>query len=368
MFGSAYRRVPVLVGLLALPLIACSAPAARPVTVSATQPGSPPPAATAAPSSAAAASGSAGLGRRPAAKTSTATKAAAAAGGDCGVFPADNVWHADVSKLPVHARSAGFVSSVGAGGAVHADFGSGEWDGAPIGIPVTVVPPGQPKVPVSFEYADESDPGPYPIPAGAAVEGGAGSDGDRHVIVWDQAACRSYELFAAQRSGAGWKAGSGAVFDLRSNALRRAGWTSADASGLSILAGLVRYDEVATGRIDHAIRFTVPRSRTGYTWPATHSASSATDANLPQMGQRFRLKASVSTAGLPRQARIIAEAMKRYGMIVADNGSGWYISGAPDPHWDNDDLHALGGLRGSDFEAVDASGLRVSATSGQVGN
>jgi len=286
--------------------------------------------------------------------------------GDCTGFPADNVWRADVSGLPVHPNSDAFVASIGADATMHPDFGSGLWEGAPIGIPVTTVPAGQAKVAVRFEYADESDRGPYPIPKNARIEGGPDASGDRHVILYDRAGCRVYELFSAYPDGEGWRAGSGAIFDLRSNALRRAGWTSADASGLSVFAGLVRYDEVASGRIGHAIRITVPRTRTGYTWPATHSASDRTDADLPQLGQRLRLKASVATNSLPKQARVVAEAMQRYGVIVADHGSAWYISGAPDERWDNDALRALKGLTGSDFEVVDMSGVRVSATSGRV--
>jgi hypothetical protein len=285
----------------------------------------------------------------------------------CPIFPADNVWHADVSRLPVLANSSTLVASIGSGVAVHADFGSGTWDGGPIGIPVTTVPAGQPAVPVSFEYRSESDPGPYPVPAGAAVEGGSGSGGDRHVIVYDPAHCRDYELFAARpTAGGGWQAGSGAVYDLRGNALRPAGWTSADAAGLPILAGLVRYDEVAAGHVDHAIRVTVPRSRDSYVWPARHAASSSSDPALPPMGLRLRLKAGVNVAGLPAQARVVARAMQQYGVIVADNGSPWYISGAPDQRWSNDALHALGGLHGSDFEAVDAATLMVSSASAQA--
>ncbi|MEV0716149.1 hypothetical protein [Asanoa sp. NPDC050611] len=304
------------------------------------------------------------LGRGPARPTPTPTAKKAA--GCTGALPADNIWRADVTKLPVHPRSAAMVASIGTGAAMHPDFGSGTWEGASIGIPVTTVPAGQKKVAVSFEYADESDRGPYPIPADAKIEGGPQADGDRHVIAFDKAACKVYELFSAFPQGGGWRAGSGAVFDLRSNRLRPSGWTSADASGLSIFAGLVRYDEVAAGRIDHAIRITVPKTRTGFTWPATHSASSATDANLPQLGQRLRLKASVKTSSMPKQARIVAEAMKRHGVIVADHGSAWFISGAPDPRWDNDALRALKSLTGSDFEVVDAGGLMVSRTSGAV--
>ncbi|MEU4482212.1 hypothetical protein AB0F68_29730 [Micromonospora sp. NPDC023966] len=346
------RRATAVAAVLALSAAGCSGPGAPPaaapapsggVTATAAPPAGPSPVPAA----------RAGLGGRPSPSARP-----------CQIFPADNVWHADVSRLPVHPRSAAMIGTIGGGATVHADFGSGRWEGAPIGIPVTVVPAGQRRVPVTFGYADESDPGPYPVPPDAAVEGGPDGTGDRHVIVWDRAACRAYELFDAHRSGAGWRAGSGAVFDLRSNRLRRAGWTSADAAGLSILAGLVRYDEVAAGRIDHAVRVTVPRTRTGWTWPATHSASSATDPALPQLGQRLRLKRSVDLSRLPRQARVVAEAMERYGLIVADHGSAWFLSGAPDPRWDNDALHALGGLRGSDFEVVDAAGLMVSAGSG----
>lgn len=305
----------------------------------------------------------------PSAAVATPSPSAAAAASPaaaCGVFPADSVWRADVSKLPVHRSSAAYVSSIGAAAHMHPDFGSGTWEGAPIGIPVTAVKPGQKTVKVSFEYAAESDKGPYPVPADAKVEGGRGSDGDRHVILYDAAACKVYELYAAYPSGGGWRAGSGAIFDLRSHKLRPAGWTSADAAGLSIFAGLARYEEVAAGRINHALRITVPRSRNSYVWPARHAASSSSDANLPPMGLRLRLKASVNTAKLPKQARIIAEAMKTYGVIVADNGSPWYLSGAPDQRWSNDALRALKNLQGSDFEAVDVSGLMVSKNSGAV--
>jgi hypothetical protein len=282
----------------------------------------------------------------------------------CTIFPADNVWHADVSRLPVRSDSAALVASVGTGRGVHADFGAGNYDGGPIGIPVTTVRPGQAGVKVTFQYASESDRVPYPIPAGAAVEGGASSSGDRHVILYDQAACKAYELYAAYPNSDGsWRAGSGAVFDLRADALRARGWTSADAAGLSVLAGLVRYDEVAAGRVDHAVRVTAPHTRNTYVWPARHAASDSSDAKLPAMGQRFRLKSTVDTSRLPAQARVVAEAMKRYGVILADNGSPWYISGVPDNRWSNDALHALGGLTGANFEAVDTSSLMVSADS-----
>ncbi|MBV1851203.1 hypothetical protein [Catellatospora tritici] len=300
----------------------------------------------------------------PASPSASPSPSAAAAA--CGVFPADSIWRLDVSKLPVHASSAAYVGSIGTDAHMHPDFGSGLWEGAPIGIPVTTVKPNQAKVKVTFEYSGESDKGPYPIPADAKVEGGRGSDGDRHVILYDPVACKVYELYAAYPNGTAWRAGSGAIFDLRSNRLRPAGWTSADAAGLSIFAGLVRYDEVVKGRIDHALRITVPRSRDTYLWPARHAASDRSDASLPPMGLRLRLKASVDVSKFPKQARVVAEAMKRYGVIVADNGSPWYLSGAPDDRWSNDALRALKNLQGSDFEAVDVSKLVGDRNSGAV--
>jgi hypothetical protein len=350
------RSIPTLTSALVLVLAGCSGAAG-------TTAGRP----SAGGSTPATPSAVARLAAQPA--PSDSAPASAPAGGTaagCPIFPADNVWHADVSRLPVLAGSATLVTSIGSGSPVHADFGSGIWDGGPIGIPVTTVPAGQPAVPVSFQYRSESDPGPYPVPANAAIEGGSGSGGDRHVIVLDPARCRDYELYAARPSGAGWQAGSGAVYDLRGNALRPAGWTSADAAGLPILAGLVRYDEVAAGRVEHAIRVTVPHSRNTYLWPARHAASDSTDPNLPPMGLRLRLKASVNISGLPAQARAVAQAMRQYGVIVADNGSPWYLSGTPDQRWSNDALHALGALHGSDFEAVDTSGLMVSPGSAQA--
>jgi hypothetical protein len=282
----------------------------------------------------------------------------------CHIFPADNVWHADVSGLPVLAKSAAYVASIGTDRGVHPDFGAGLYQGSPIGIPITTVPAGQAGVKVTFEYASESDRVAYPIPAHPAIEGGPGSTGDRHVILYDSSACRDYELYAAYpASGGAWRAGSGAVFDLRGNALRPRGWTSADAAGMSILAGLVRYDEVAAGHVDHAIRFTAPATRRAYVWPARHYASNAANPALPPMGVRMRLKSGVNISALPTQARVVAQAMKTYGIILADNGSAWYVSGAPDDRWNNDALHALGRLHGSDFEAVDTSGLMVSPDS-----
>jgi hypothetical protein len=285
----------------------------------------------------------------------------------CPVAPADSIWRARVDALPVASHSSAYVASIGAQSHVHADFGSGTWDGEPIGMPITLVPPGTSPVHVSFDYADESDSGPYPIPAGALIEGGAKSDGDRHLIALDPSDCRDYELYdATQSSGGAWHAGSGAVFNLNSDALRPAGWTSADAAGLPILPGLARYDEDASGAIDHALRITVPKSQAAYLWPARHAASSDTDADLPPMGLRLRLKADVNISGLPPEARVVAQALKTYGAIVADNGSAWYISGTQDSRWDNDQLDALKQFTGADFEAVDASSLEVSGNSGQA--
>lgn len=278
----------------------------------------------------------------------------------CPVFPASSVWNKRVDALPLAGNSAAIVGSIGAGLNLHADFGSGLWDGGPIGIPITVVGSSTAKRAVRFEYAGESDRGPYPIPSAVKIEGGRQSDGDRHAILVDRSACKLYELFALYpRSGTPrWRAGSGAIWNLRSNRLRPAGWTSADAAGLPILPGLARYDEIARGRINHALRFTVERSRRAYIYPARHYASSLTDPDLPPMGLRLRLRANFPVAGFPRQARIVLTALKRYGMIVADNGSSWYVSGAPDPRWSNDQLHTLHRVRGSDFVVVNTSTLR----------
>ena len=270
----------------------------------------------------------------------------------CPVFPKSNAWNQRVDSLPVAANSDEIVRSIGANGSVHADFGSGLWEGAPIGIPITVVGRKQAKKRVSFEYADESDRGPYPIPRSVKIEGGRSSTGDRHAIIVDRSSCRLYELYSLYPKGNGWKAGSGAIWSLRTNKLRPAGWTSADAAGLPIFPGLARYDEVKRGVIDHALRFTVQRTRRAYVYPARHYASDSNDASLPPMGLRLRLKSSFDVSGYPRQARIVLVALKRYGMIVADNGSSWYITGAPSPGWSNDQLHTLGRVRGSDFEVV----------------
>ncbi|MFI4991141.1 MAG: hypothetical protein ACHQHO_09565 [Solirubrobacterales bacterium] len=266
----------------------------------------------------------------------------------CPILPANNAVNQDISRTPLDPRSAAYVESIGPSLHLHADFGTNPG----YGIPYAVVKRGQAKVPIHFsEYGAESDPGPYPIPPGAAVEG-AGEEGDRHVLVLQQGSCKLYELYAARRLGGGWEAGSGAVFNLRSNALRPEGWTSADAAGLPIFPLLARYPEVHAGRIDHALRVTVPRTQAGYIHPATHLASSSSDPNLPPMGLRLRLKAGFSLAGYHGQALVILRALKRYGLIVADNGSSWYITGAPDRRWSDEDLDQLKTVPGSAFEAV----------------
>ena len=268
--------------------------------------------------------------------------------GSCPIFPASNALNQDISKAPVDPNSAAYIDSIGASVDLHADFGTNP----SYGIPYTVVKRGQPKLPIKFtEYGEESEPGPYPIPSNAPVEG-SGVEGDRHVLVLQEGSCKLYELYAAQRSGSGWEAGSGAVFNLRSNALRPEGWTSADAAGLPIFPLLARYPEVHAGQIDHALRMTVPRTQAGFIHPATHLASSSTDASLPPMGLRLRLKASFSLVSYHGQALVILRALKRYGLIVADNGSPWYITGAPDRRWNDEDLDQLKTVPGSAFEAI----------------
>ena len=279
--------------------------------------------------------------------------------GHCPLFPRDNPWNQRVDRLPVAGDSERIVGSIGAERPVHADFGSGRYLGAPIGIPYTTVSRRQRKVRVSFQYADESDRGPYPIPRAAPIEGGRQSSGDRHVIVVDRDRCRLYELYAAYpvNGGRGWRAGSGAIWDLRSNALRPRGWTSADAAGLPILPGLARHEELRRDGINHALRFTAPSTRRAFLYPARHFASDSTDPALPAMGQRLRLRAGFDVSSFPRQARAVLRALKRYGMVLADNGAPWFIGGAPSRGWDNDDLHSLGRVNGSDFEVVDTSSL-----------
>jgi hypothetical protein len=272
----------------------------------------------------------------------------------CPVFPPSFSTNRRVDKLPVLGGSDAIVASIGLDRGIHPDFGSGTWEGHGIGIPWTSVTRRTRRSRVVFDYAGESDHVGYPIPPDVEIEGGS----DRHALLVDRDRCRLYELFALRREGGTWRAGSGATWDLRSKKLRPAGWTSADAAGLPILPLLARWYEVRRGRIPHALRVTVSRSRRAYVHPARHHASSLTDPSLPRMGERLRLKASVDISGLAPQARIIARAMKEYGLIVADNGSDWYVTGSPDPSWNDDDLHTLGRLKGRDFEVVDASTLR----------
>ncbi len=275
--------------------------------------------------------------------------------GSLAIFPADNPWNTDISALPVDASSTTLLDNCGgAGRRVHADFGT-VWDGAPNGIPYVLVGGTQARVPVSFYYDDESDPGPYPVPGNAPIEGGPNGTGDRHVIVIDTTNKRLFEVFDARpvNGGASWTAGSGATWDLASNALRPAGWTSADAAGLPIFPGLVRYDEaVVKGAINHALRFTCPTTRKAYVHPARHWASSQTSAAYPPMGMRVRLKANVDISTYPPEVRVILTALKKYGMFLADNGSGMFISGSPDSRWIDDNLATMGRLTNASFEVV----------------
>jgi len=270
----------------------------------------------------------------------------------CQIFPADDPWNEDISNLPVNADSSAYINSIGVAKNLHPDFG----ENRDYGIPYNIADNSTPKYSVVFDYADESDKGPYPIPARPEIEGGS----DQHLLVLQKDECKLYELYDATLNtdrGAGWTAGSGAIWDLKSDALRPEGWTSADAAGLPILPGLVRYDEVNAGVINHAIRFTAPKTQRAYIHPATHFASSSTDATLPPMGLRVRLKASYDISKLPPQAKVIATAMKKYGMILADNGSSWFFQGAWSGGWNDDDLNTLKNIPGSAFEAVDTGSL-----------
>jgi hypothetical protein len=269
----------------------------------------------------------------------------------CPMFPISNVWNKPVAGLPVRADSDTLIRSIGLNAYLHPDFSS--YDGGGYGIPYNVVGGGRKKKYVKFSYASESDRGPYPIPRRPKIEGGS----DRHMLIVDRDNCVLYELYAARKTSTGWKAGSGAIWNLGSNALRPLGWTSADAAGLPILPGLVRYDEVAAGVIRHALRFTAPITRRAYIFPARHFAADSNDASLPPMGLRVRLKASVDISRFGPQARVLLQALKDYGMILADNGSPWYTTGAPNAGWDDDDMHQLQTLHGSDFEVVDTSAL-----------
>ena len=289
----------------------------------------------------------------------------------CSILPADSIWNRRIDSLPLDGRSDRYISTIGSSATIHPDFGSGEWppgSGSPIGIPYIEVPADQAPVTITYtSYGDESDPGPFPIPPDAPIEGGPGGSGDRHVIVVDSMACMLYELFNAfPQADGSWRASSGARYDLSSNELRPDGWTSADAAGLPIYPGLVRYDEVASGRITHAIRFTAPQTRNAYVWPARHDASSLAGIEYPPMGQRFRLEAGYDISKYSPEIQVILTAFKEYGLILADNGASWYVSGAPDPRWDNDVLRELRDVPGSAFEAVDVSSLMVDPDSGRT--
>lgn len=282
----------------------------------------------------------------------------------CPVFPANNVWHADVSALPVHPRSAAWLASSSASSRLlHPDFGTSDDPAAPYGIPYHVVPSSHALVSVDFEYADESDPGPYPLGSDTPIEGGAGSGGDMHTVVVDKDTCTLYETWYTQQTASGWTAGSGAIWDLSSNAQRPDGWTSADAAGLPILPGLLRLDEVQAGVVDRAIRFTVAKTDRSYLWPARHFASSVSDPNRPPMGARFRLKASFDVSAYAASTRVVLTAMKKYGLMLADNGSDWFFQGAASNSWPSTLISQLKQVPASAFEAVDQSSLMVSPDS-----
>jgi hypothetical protein len=270
----------------------------------------------------------------------------------CPILPPEDPLNQEIAGAPVTPNSAAYVASIGLSAHLHPDFGTNPT----YGIPYTVVGPQQAKVPIKFTaYGAESNPGPYPIPPHAPVEGGGkNGHGDKHVLVLQEGSCMLYELYGAHHRGRGWSAASGAVFNLRSDALRPEGWTSADAAGLPIFPLLARYPDVASGQIDHALRVTVPETQAGYIHPATHFASDSSDPSLPPMGLRLRLKASYSLAGFDGESLVILEALKRYGLIVADNGSPWFITGAPNAHWNDENLEQIKQVPGSEFEAVES--------------
>jgi hypothetical protein len=281
----------------------------------------------------------------------------------CQIFPLDNVWNTPVNALPRDAKSDLYIASMGPQRKLHPDFGSD----LNSGIPLTILTPNTTGTKVSFDYKDDSDAGMYPIPSNVTIEGGSDSTGDRHILLLDPAKCMLYELYDVHPQPDGsWKAGSGIRMDLASNTLRRDGKTSADAAGLPILPGLIRYDEVASGAIHHAIRFTVPKTRAAHIWPATHDASKITDPSFPPMGVRLRLRGDFDLSGYSLTNRVILTAMKRYGLILADNGSPFFLSGVPDKRWDDDDLHHLSGIKGEDFEVVDESMLQAAPASARV--
>ncbi len=295
------------------------------------------------------------------------TRPGPVAGTTCAVFPTDNYWNADVSGLPVHPRSARWLAHMSTKGRdLHPDFGSSYGDGPNYGIPVTVVGRHHAKVRVRFGYASESDRVRYPLGADTKIEGGRSSSGDRHAIIVNKDTCRLFETYATSYAGGRWRAGSGAVWSLRSNALRPDGWTSADAAGLPILPGLLRWKEVKAGMVTHAIRFTTDRTARRHVWPARHDAGSGGIANLPPMGARFRLKATYDASGLSPRARVVVQAMKTYGLVLADNGSPWYFQGERNAHWPNRLVSDLKSIPARAFVAVDTRSLRVDNDSAQV--
>jgi hypothetical protein len=284
--------------------------------------------------------------------------------GSCQLFPDNNFWNVPIDNLPVHTSSTQWVNSIGAGKTFHMDFGSGTWDGGPIGIPYNIVSGvSVNKYPFDFYYPDESDPGPYPLPANPKIEWGS----DRHILVVDTDDCKLYEIYDASKVNGQWSGGSGAIWDLDLNELRPDTWTSADAAGLPILPGLARYEEVSAGVIEHALRFTANCTANYYIWPARHKAQNGSCATPVPFGARFRLKAGFDVSGFSPQAQVLLQAFKTYGIVLADNGSNWYVSGSPNESWHNSQLHELDILKGSDFEAVDTSGLMVDHNSGATG-
>jgi hypothetical protein len=288
------------------------------------------------------------------------------AGTHCSEFPADNWWHADVSHLPVHARSAAWLSHMDTGVDLHPDFGPSYGDGPNYGIPITVVGKKHSKSKVSFDYSSESDHVRYPLGNDTKIEGGRSSDGDRHAIIVDKDKCKLYELYAASFGNGHWHAGSGAVWSLKKNELRPDGWTSADAAGLPILPGLLRWNEVKKNRIDHAIRFTVPTTSESHLWPARHDAGSESSLDYPPMGARFRLAASYDASGLSPYAQNVVAAMKKYGLVLADNGSAWFFQGEQNAAWPDQLIEDLKTIPASAFVAVDTASLQVSPNSAQV--
>lgn len=287
--------------------------------------------------------------------------------GGCAVFPQDNVWHADISRLPVDVRSSVWLAHMSPLADLHPDFGPSYGDGPNDGIPITVVSPRHHKVKVGFDYADESDRVRYPLGHDTRIEGGRNSDGDRHAIVVTRRTCRLSETWDTRVSHGRWHAGSGATWSLRSDALRPDGWTSADAAGLPILPGLLRWSEVRDGTIDHAIRFTTDETAAAHLWPARHDASSNSSSTLPPMGARFRLSASYDASGLGVYAQRIVEAMKTYGLVLADNGSPWYFQGEQNPHWPTSLIEQLKTIPAAAFQAVDVSSLELEPNSAATG-